>query len=503
MNRLNWPWLFAILNIVIHLAFYNNLEFHRDELLYFSLGLHPSWGYASVPPLISWLATFIQSTIGFTLFAVKFFPALLSGIFVLLCSAITKELGGKGFAQALTSLVIVCAPFTLRTFHLFQPVHLDLFFWTLVFYLTIRYINARQDRDLTLLGIVFGLALLNKYLIALLIPALFISIFFSEWRMIFNKKSFYGAIGIGLLIWLPNLIWQYSNDFPAINHINKLSEVQLVHVNRLDFLKDLLLMPWMGTLLTIPGLFYLCMHKKYRPVGIAVLLVISALILLQGKSYYAMGVFPILIAAGAKVAEMYCLSKVIRVILVILILGVSIPILPLGIPIYKQDGLVKYFESVQEKLGLTLGRTFEDGTIHSLPQDYADQLGWTELTKLTLLAYEKIPDTSKALIYAENYGQAGAISIIGRKYGLPEAVSFSDSYRYWTPLRFDPDIEYFIYINDELGEDVKSSFRDIEQIGHISNVHAREYGTAVYLCTSPVRSFNVLWSEVLKRVAQE
>ncbi len=33
-----WIGLIVVSNIAIHLAFYNTLGFHRDELLYFSLG---------------------------------------------------------------------------------------------------------------------------------------------------------------------------------------------------------------------------------------------------------------------------------------------------------------------------------------------------------------------------------------------------------------------------------------------------------------------------------
>ncbi|MCB0473922.1 MAG: glycosyl transferase, partial [Flavobacteriaceae bacterium] len=70
--------------------------------------------------------------------------------------------------------------------------------------------------------------------------------------------------------------------------------------------------------------------------------------------------------------------------------------------------MVAYFQRLQDKYGLEIGRRFEDGSIHSLPQDYADQLGWEELTQITAKAYALIPDKSKALIYAENYVQAGA-----------------------------------------------------------------------------------------------
>jgi hypothetical protein len=105
-----------------------------------------------------------------------------------------------------------------------------------------------------------------------------------------------------------------------------------------------------------------------------------------------------------------------------------------------------------------------------------------------------------SFIYCENYGLAGAITIIGKKYGLPEAVCFSESFRYWIPRKFNPDIKSFIYINDKPGEDIKNLFGKISLIGRISNRDAREYGTAVYLCEFPKTSFNEFWSERISRL---
>ena len=62
----------------------------------------------------------------------------------------------------------------------------------------------------------------------------------------------------------------------------------------------------------------------------------------------------------------------------------TLPLIPMGIPVYKKDGLIKYFNKLEEKYGMDLGRRFEDGSIHSLPQDYADMLGWEEMTALLL-----------------------------------------------------------------------------------------------------------------------
>ena len=149
--------------------------------------------------------------------------------------------------------------------------------------------------------------------------------------------------------------------------------------------------------------------------------------------------------------------------------------------------------------GIDVGRRFEDGSIHSLPQDYADMLGWEELTNITAGAYQKIEDKKTVLIYGENYGQAAAITIIGNKYGLPDAISFSESFQYWIPKKFDPDIKSLIYINSKPGEDVKALFSRITIVGSITNRDAREYGTTVYLCQDPTESFNKFWEDRLKK----
>ena len=109
---------------------------------------------------------------------------------------------------------------------------------------------------------------------------------------------------------------------------------------------------------------------------------------------------------------------------------------------------------------MDVGRRFEDGSIHSLPQDYADMLGWEEMTSLADKAYNMIGDKESAFIYGENYGEAGAITVIGKKYGLPEAVSFNESFQYWIPVQFNPDIKSVIYINDEPGDDIKGSYSE-------------------------------------------
>ena len=498
--------IIALLNVVMHLSVAYNLEYHRDELLYFSLGEHPDFGFATVPPMIGWLAWLLQQLLGHGLFAVRILPALMSGVMIFLVAGIAKNLGGSKYAELLAAVGFTVAGFALRTFSLFMPVFLDVFFWTLIIFIVIRYINSDNDKYLIYFGIVAGLSVMNKYLIGVLFVGLLVIILFTRYRTVFAKKMFWLGIAAGFLICLPNIVWQFVHNLPVINHLSELERTQLVNVDRVTFLLEQLMMGAMASVLSVAGLLFILINRKvakYRFLGFLMLFVIISLMLLRGKSYYTIGIYPFLFAAGAVSYDLILKKTWSRIALPALLILLTWPVLPMGLPIYKSKGLVKYFSVVENKYGVVVGRRFEDNSIHSLPQDYADMIGWEELTRIADSAYNMIEDKKAAFIYCENYGQAGAITIIGKKYGLPQAVCFSESFRYWFPHEFNPDITSMVYINDEPGDDVKGFFRVITKIGSISDPDARESGTGVFLCQEPVDSFNKFWKDRINKLDQE
>ncbi len=495
-------YILALVNIVIHLLFINNLEYHRDELLYFSLGQHPAFGYATVPPMIGWIAWVMQNIFGFSLFAVRLFPAVMGGIMVLVVASIARELGGSRYAAILASTGMIISIFGLRTFGLYMPVQLDLIFWTILIYLVIKYINTSSDKYLILFGVFAGLSLLNKYLIGLLFVFFILVVPFTHLRSIFRNRKFWIGILSGALIFLPNIIWQISHGVPLVGHLSELERTQLVNVDRIGFLVEQIIMPGAASILTIAGLFYLFINKaavKFRFLGVIAVFVIITLMLLRGKSYYTLGVFPFMIAAGAVSADKIFRKIWSKTLLIIFIIIITIPIVPIGIPVLKPVRLIAYFKVLGDKYKIDVGRRWEDGSIHPLPQDYSDMLGWEEMTFLVNEAWQMV-DKKSCFIYGENYGQAGAVTVIGKKYNLPEAICFNESFRYWIPEKFDPDPLSFIYINNVPGEDVKKLFRKVTKIGIVSNPLAREFGTGVFLFQDPVTSFNQFWSQRIQHL---
>jgi len=498
--------LVALSAVVFQLAFYRTMGFHRDELLYFTLGEHPALGYQSVPPFIGLLALVSAKLFGFTLFAAKVFPAVAGGFIVYLSASIAREMNGKTYAQMLAALGLAGSILFLRAFSLFQPVCFDILFWTLSFYLIIKYINTEKDKFIYWLGVTFGVALLNKYNIIFLILPLLVVLPVTRFRNLFTRRSVYISVLIAFVIVLPNLIWQMVNHFPVIKHMSELRRTQLENVSAREFFSEQFLMIFPATILAVPGLLYLFLSKKMRnyllPALMAVVVIILYL-LFHGKGYYAAGIYPFLIAAGGVFFEKVLKRYYLRIPLAFVLLFLSWSILPIGKPIYSPEKLVRYFDHVKAVTGDDSSRRFEDNSYHKLPQDYADMLGWDELASAANKAWQMVDNKKSCIIFCENYGEAGAIAILGKKYGLPEPLSFNDAFRYWVPEKFDHEINTLIYINGKPGDDVKALFGDIQEIGRITNPLARECGCGVFLCRNPRSSFNQFWEERVKEVTEE
>jgi len=495
--------MLAMAGVMIHLLLFRELGFHRDELLFFSLGQHPDFGYFSVPPMIGFLAFVLSKLFGYSLFAAKIVPALLCGVMVWLCAEMAGELGGSFFARFLAAIGFLSSILFLRAFSLFQPVFLDIFFWTVALYFLLRYINTEHRKYLILFGVSVGFGLLNKYNILFLVMAVLVVLPFTRYRKLFRAREFYLAVFVSFIILLPNLIWQLRHGMPVLEHMVELKRTQLNQMGTATFLSEQLLMVFPATLLALPGLIYLLfgsIMQKFKWIGHALLVILLLYLLLHGKSYYSAGIYPLLICSGAVFIERSLSRGFWRAAIVAFLLLFAWMMLPMGIPCKSPEQLVSYFDKVARITHDDAIRRYENNEYRQLPQDYADMLGWEELTVLTNSAWQTVEHKDQCIIFGDNYGEAGAITILGKKYNLPEAISFNDNFRYWVPRTFDKEIIELIYINHELGKDVRLLFQDIVEVGHISNPLAREYGTRVYLCKNPTQSFNKFWKE---RVASQ
>jgi len=490
--------VFALAKTLVHLYTAQNLGFHRDEFLYLALGRHLAWGFWSNPPFIGFVSWVSQTFVGDSLWATRLIPALLGGGLLWVTALMVREFGGGRFAQLLCGTAMLLSVAWLRSFSMLQPVCFDIFCWTLLSYLLLKWLKTKEMRWWWWIGVAAGIGLLNKYSIVFWALALPLALLCTPERKELLSRRPWLAAGMAFLIVLPNVIWQWAHHFPVLHHMRELAENQLVNIKVVNFLADQLLMNGAGVFVWMAGLFYLLRARAmqpYRLLGWFYVAILLLFIALSGKSYYTLGAYPALFAAGAVFWEKFLQKTGWRALLTTTIVALSIPLLPTGIPLWPAERLAPYFQWLSKDAGGESAVRWESGNLEALPQDYADMLGWEELAGLARSAVQGEP-AGTWIVYAENYGQAGAIEHF-LPLRRPGVLSFSDSWRLWVPDTLPAGVRTFIYVNNELGEDVQALFGDIQKIGEVQNPLARERGTAVYRCRAPRSDFPDFWSGAL------
>ncbi len=494
----NWGLItaFVIIKLLVHFLTNTIYEIHRDGFLYIELGNHLNWGYFSVPPSIAVFANIARFIFGDTDFGIRFFPAIIGAISLVIIGIMVKEMGGGKMAQFLALLAFLTSPAFLRSNTLFQPVSFNQFYWLLLSFLIFRLIRTERPIYWIWIGIIAGLAFLNKYSVVFYLTAFLISIFLTSTRKWLKTYYPYLSGFIALLIALPNLIWQFQHDWPVINHMRELAETQLIHVRIDNFLIEQLMMNFPAILIWIPGLIFILFTrngKQYRIFGLIYLLTLLQIIILRGKHYYTLGLYTMLFAFGGYIIVKWFHGRLqfVRYIIIGLSIILALFILPISLPVMKPEQYVRFMKSI----GMEKNQRWEDGLYHELPQDYADMIGWKELTGIVRDTYYSLtPEQRKhCTIFANNYGEAGAINFYGRKYGLPRVISFNDSYLYWAPDSIADD--YLIKVGES--DDLVEMYDDVKIVGRISTPYAREYGMPVYLFKNPKIDVNRYYQERL------
>jgi 4-amino-4-deoxy-L-arabinose transferase-like glycosyltransferase len=491
---------FLLLKFVLqYLLIGPEYELHRDEYLYIDQGNHLAWGYASVPPFTAWISAIVQ-LLGKGVFWVRFFPALFGALTLLVVWKAIEALKGDLFAQILGAVCVLFSAL-LRLNILYQPNSLDILCWVALFYFLIKYFRDEKPQWLYWAAIVFAVGFLNKYNIGFALIGLLPALLLTAQRRIFADKTLYRAMGLGLLLILPNLIWQYQENFPVVRHMRELVETQLVNVDRTGFLLDQLLFFTGSILLFLLGWAALLFHapfKKFRFFFWALLFTLAAFVYLRAKSYYAIGLYPIYIAFGAVYLSTLLNSgwkRYLRPLVVALPILVFWPISLIAFP-NRSPAYIVAHPRLYQKYGLL---RWEDGQDHALPQDFADMRGWRELAAKVDAAYAALPNADRTLVLCDNYGQAGAINYYGKK-GI-RAVSFNADYLNW----FDLETRYVNLIRVKYKEEREEEFAKTSPYFEASTIYdsitdpyARERGTTIFVFEGAKANVNVN-----QRIAEE
>ena len=482
--------IFCIIKLTLHLIADYHSGFQGDELLHIETGNHLAFGYMEFPPLIGVLA-YIQNLFNSnSVYIHHLFSHISSILIIIYVAKITLELGGKNKALFLTLLCIIIAPAFGRSQQLFQPVVFGQLFWVLGFYQLVRYTKYLDKKYLTYLAIFSVIGFLFKYDILFFIFGFSSLFFFKKTRETLLKQNIGLYITIAFLLILPNLYWQYSNNFPVLQMFGRLYETQLDKLSRIDNLKNLLLaINPVSLILVLPALVYMFKFNKtelYKPLAFTIVLSFLLLLFSNGKSYYFFPIVLTIFPFGGIFWEQKVIQNrkwVVYPIATILFLG-SI-LIPFGMPVYSFN---KMLNSIQKYEPTKV----EGGKYAVRYDEYYTQEKWkttmTELQKIYVSLTEN--EKQNCLIWGKHYGQAGAINLLGKEYNLPKAFSYHGSFYSWTPNGDMPNT--IIALSYQVGDFFNTYFEEVILVKTIYNPYAEneeELYQRIYICRKPKQNF--------------
>jgi hypothetical protein len=304
---------------------------------------------------------------------------------------------------------------------------------------------------------------------------------------------------LALVIFLPNLIWEAQHHWPQIEVVHNAQVLKNTPINLARFMgEQLLFLNPFALPLAAAGLGWLLFSKggkQFRLLGWAYIIVIAVTKLLHGKSYYAMPFYPILLAAGGVVLGTYLLksAKWLRFGYPAVLVTTGLLALPFGVPVLPLETLLRY----QKLISLENVVRMEHDSAGELDQLYADMLGWDSMTATVAGVYYSLSpsERTQCAILAGNYGEAGAIDLIGAKYGLPRAISGHNNYYFWGPHGHKGEV---VILFGQNAESIKAMFTSVERASTISdaNAAAAENHLPVYICRHPKVPLAEFWASL-------
>jgi len=482
-------------------TFIKGYGYFIDEFYYIACANNPAAGYVDHPPLAPLLLTMFQFVFGNSLYAIRILPALAQSAAVFSTGLLAKEIGGGKFAQMLAACAMAASP-TIITFGGFYSMNaFEPLLAVLLVYFAVRMIKENNPGQWIILGIIMGLGIMNKHTFAVFIIAFIFSLLATgKWRLFFNKWFIIGSL-IGLIIFLPNILWQVLNNYPSVEFYKNISVDKNVYTPPAAFIiAQVMGMSPTTAPVWLAGIIFLIFSKKIKDFRFLAVLFISLFLfmLLSGvsRSDRLAFAYPVAFAGGALFFENIFLKynvKWLKTVFVLFVISGLALALPIILPYFSYEVV----EAHTQFLGYNT--EIEKGKKPRLPQLLADRIGWEEKFKFVLLAYQSLPDTDKKeiIIAAGNYGQAGALELFGKDYNLPPVVCAHNNYYLWSKSRLKGNILLQLG-HEEDYHGLTESFRQVKAYpGEYKNkfVSPHENNLKVFICREP----NIPYAQMLER----
>lgn len=403
--------------VLVHLATNGRFGFHRDEFQFLSDASHLDWGFVAYPPLTPFVQRIGLDLFGLSLVGLRLLSVIAQAIALLTTGLMVRELGGGRLAQVTAALVVALSPLPLFEGTEFQYSSFDYLWWVLIAYFTIRLLKSDDPRWWLAVGAAVGLGLMTKYSIVFYIAGVLGGVALSRARKFVASGWFWGGIALALLIFLPNFLWQVRHHFISYDFLHHIHIRDVGEGRAEGFFKDQF---WIcvnlaAAPLWLAGLVALLLNARYRMLAWMYLIPLAVFALAKGRGYYMAAAYPMLLAMGAVAAERW----------------VAV------LPNWGRRTVMGAFFT-----GLALSGAYVCALVVPLApsgplRDFAlknngdlrEEFGWDELVKTVAGIRDALPAEQQGSVgvLVGNYGEQGAIEMLGSAYHLPAPISMTNS----------------------------------------------------------------------------
>ncbi|HTR75013.1 MAG TPA: glycosyltransferase family 39 protein [Solirubrobacterales bacterium] len=405
--------------VALVVPFLGRYGWDRDELYYLAASRHLALGYVDYPPLVAVLGWAVREVFGDSLDALRV-SCLLCGVgSVVLVALSARELGGGLRTQLGAALAWALTPYVLGSASIFHPTWLDLLAWSAFGYLALRILARPEPRLWPWLGVVAGLGLEAKYTIAALVLAFAMGLLLTRARTLLRTRGPWIAAAIALAILAPNLGWQIAHGWPSVHFLGSQNQTTAEETPRFEFALEQLLFLGAAAVLSVIGVVRLWRDERLRPLALVPVIVTLIFFLSRGRGYYPLPADSVAVAAGAVAVAGWLRGANRRrwalAALALLQAAVLVVVAPVVVPVLPTATMISR-------------KVYE-------PSFYDAEIGWPEFTAATARAWDSLPaaERRREAIVTSNYGEAGALALMGPALGLPTPLSGHLSWQYWRP----------------------------------------------------------------------
>jgi 4-amino-4-deoxy-L-arabinose transferase-like glycosyltransferase len=479
----------ALARILLHTLTNNQYGFHRDELAVLENARFLDWGYVVYPPLTPFLARVSLILFGTSLVGLRLFAVAAQAAAMVVTGLMAHELGGGRFAQIVAALAAAIAPVSFASGTMFQYVSFDYLWWVLIAYLVARWLQSEEARWCIAIGAAIGLGFLTKYTIAFFVAGIVAGLLFTDARRYLRTPWLWLGCVLAALICFPNLLWQIHHHFISLDFLKSIHARDVRRGATDGFLCAQL---WICTnVITAPlwlaGLYYVFIvpsGKRYRMLGWMYVVPLLLFLLARGRDYYLTPAYPMLFAAGSAWGEQWLntlpasRARIVRrstycalAVATVLVAAVLLPVAPASSKWWK----------------------FAD----KLHGNFNEEFSWPEMAEAAAHIRDSLPseDRDHLGILVSDAGQAGAITIFGARYGLPNAISGSNTH--WLRGYGNPPPATLIVIG--FPHDVEPAFQS--WVGHVINRYGiKNSAIGDYTDILVCRNLRLPWPEFWQRI---